>query len=104
MAENNAEINVINHLLSVEKDASVLIDNAVKEADEKTSKARNQANLQFQQKYDSCVAEMETEYQEKLQYIKDENSKEIEKFKTDLENKTLNTAAFKDLLDKLLFA
>ena len=33
MADNNEEINVITHLLQVEKNASLLIDDALKEAE-----------------------------------------------------------------------
>ena len=44
------EINVIKHLLAVEKESATLIDNAVKEADNRTTEARNQANSQFKQK------------------------------------------------------
>jgi len=43
------EINVIKHLLAVEKESSSLIDDAVKEADSRTTHARNQANSQFKQ-------------------------------------------------------
>ncbi|MBP5602543.1 MAG: hypothetical protein J6X78_07420 [Treponema sp.] len=96
------EINVINHLLSVEKNASVLIDNAIREADSRTAQARNQANSQFKTEYDKCVSQMEVDYENTIQSRKAEHEAELEQFKSDLENRTRDYEAFNSLLDNLL--
>lgn len=104
MAENNEEINVINHLLNVEKNAAVLIDNALKEAENRTSQARNQSNTQFKEKYDSFVADMEAEYNKTVQLKKDEHEKELQSFKDNLQNQKINNSEFNKVLDGLLFS
>ena len=108
------EINVISHLLSVEKDrllkflrtvekdASVLIDNAVREADSRTTQARNQANSQFKSEYDKCLSLMEADYEKTIQQRKAEHEDELEQFKSDLESRTRDYDAFNKLLDNLL--
>ena len=96
------EINVISHLLSVEKNASVLIDNTVKEADSRTTQARNQANSQFKSEYDKCLSLMEADYEKTIQQRKAEHEDELEQFKSDLKSRTRDYDAFNKLLDKLL--
>ncbi len=96
------EINVISHLLSVEKNASVLIDNAVKEADSRTTQARNQVNSQFKTEYDKCLSQMEADYENTIQRRKAEHEEELDQFKSDLESRTRDYNAFNKLLDNLL--
>ena len=96
------EINVISHLLSVEKNASVLIDNAVLQADSRTTQARNQANSLFKTEYDECVSKMEADYEKTIQDKKTQHEQELEQFKSDLEGRTRDFKAFNGLLENLL--
>ena len=96
------EINVISHLLSVEKNASVLIDNAVSEADSRTTQARNQANSQFKTEYDKCLSKMEADYEKTIQERKTQHEQELEQFKSDLEGRNRDNKAFNGLLKNLL--
>jgi F0F1-type ATP synthase membrane subunit b/b' len=104
MADNNEEINVIAHLLQVEKNASLLIDNALKEAEQKLAQARSQANLEFKQKYEACVGNLENEYNQKLNEIQTEHDKLFDDFKESLQSQPKNNARFNNLLESLLFA
>ena len=52
MAENNTEIDAINHLLEVEKNASALINDAAQEADRRLSEARSKYNSEYKTRYD----------------------------------------------------
>ena len=97
------EIDIINHLLSVEKNAAVLIDNAVQQADSRTSKARNDAAALFKTQYDECVASMEKEYEHSVEMVKTKHHNEFEQFKAELENQQNNYKDFDSLMDKLLF-
>ena len=97
------EIDIINHLLSVEKDAAVLIDNAVSQADSRTSKARNDAAASFKSQYDECVASMEKEYQKSVEQVKEKHQKDFEQFKSELNNQQNNYTEFNTLMNKLLF-
>lgn len=104
MAEKNSEIDVINHLIEVEKEASVLIDEAGIEAEKRLSEARAKYNAEYKIKYDSVVETLEKDYQKKLEELNENHIKEIEAYKTSLETKNQNSKEFKELLDKLLFA
>ena len=97
------EIDIINHLLSVEKNAAVLIDNAVSQADSRTSKARNEAATAFKAQYDQCLAAMEEDYQKTVDQVKTKHQQDFEKFKSQLNNQQNNYTAFNSLMDKLLF-
>ena len=99
----NEEIDIINHLLSVEKNAAVLIDNAVREADSRTSKARNEAAAAYKTQYDECVAAMDKDYQKTVEQVKQKHQQDFEQFKSELNNQKNNYEAFNSLMDELLF-
>ncbi len=103
MADNNEEINVITHLLQVEKNASLLIDDALKEAEQKLAQARSQANLEYRQKYEECVSSLEKEYNQNLADIQSEHDKRFNDFKDFLQNQPKDSASFNALLESLLF-
>ncbi|MBR5401025.1 MAG: hypothetical protein IK102_04360 [Treponema sp.] len=98
------EINVINHLLAVEKESAGLIDNAVKEADARTTQARNQANSQFKQKYDEVAAQLQNEFEQTIEVKKSEHSKQLNQFESQLESRPRNYEAFNKVLDDILGA
>lgn len=104
MADNNPELDAINHLLEVEKKAAGLITDAQIEADKRLSEARLKFNSEYKVRYDSVAAEMEADYQKKHEEIEAKYKKEIEEYKATLENKTQNEKAFTDLLDKIILA
>lgn len=104
MAEINPELDAINHLLEVEKNASALINDAQVEADKRLLEARAKYNIEYKTKYDSIAAEMEKEYLKQHDEIEAKYKKEIEDYKASLENKPQNEKAFTDLLEKLILA
>ena len=53
MAES--EINIINHLIEVELQASSLVKEAQSEADKRLSAARAKADAEYKQKYNEVV-------------------------------------------------
>ena len=97
------EIDIINHLLSVEKNAAVLIDNAVQQADSRTSKARNEAAAAYKAQYDECLTAMEKDYQKTVEQVKEKHQQDFEHFKSELSNQENNYKEFNTLMDKLLF-
>ena len=64
MAETTMEIDAINHLLEVEKNASALINDAAQEVDRRLSQARSQYNSEYKTRYDEAAARLEAEYQQ----------------------------------------
>lgn len=103
MAEKNSELDAIKHLLEIEKDAAVLIDDAKIEADKRLTDAKGQYNAQYKEQYDKIVSELDSKYHSSMDDISDKYNKEINAYKTQLEEQKQNDSAFSSLLDKLLF-
>ena len=104
MAENTSEIDAINHLLEVEKNASALINDAAQEAERRLSQARVKYNSDYKARYDEIAVKLEAEYQNAHQTIADKYQKEIDNYREALETKKQNSEAFSSLLDKLIFS
>ena len=103
MAETTMEIDAINHLLEVEKNASALINDAAQEVDHRLSEARVKYNSEYKARYDQIAASLEAEYQTNHNSIAEKYQKEIDSYKESLEAKAQNYEAFSSLLDKLIF-
>lgn len=103
MSMENPELEEINHLLEVEKQASALIEEAMSEADKRLSEAHAKFNEQVKVKSEEITARLTKEYDAALEQIKQNHEKTIEAYKSDLENKEVNQEAFNSLLDKILF-
>ena len=85
MAES--EVNVINHLLDVEKRASSMTSDAQAEADKRIAAYR---------------AEAESDYQAQTKAIDEKHAEEIAAYRSEIQNTTQDTGAFNKLLDTLL--
>ncbi|MCQ2575721.1 MAG: hypothetical protein MJ162_03185 [Treponema sp.] len=104
MAGTSEEINVINHLIKIEKDAYTLIDEAVQDSEARLSSARTLANSEYKAQYDACVQGLDKEYHEKLEKMQADHDFLISEYKSNLTNHKQNKEAFNELLDSLLFA
>lgn len=103
MAEKSEENNVLIHLIQVEKDASCLIDEALKDAETKLSQSRSDYNQKYKEKYEAIVTELEERFREKTAELKNEHEKCIQEFKDSLINKNQDKQAFNSLLNKYLY-
>lgn len=104
MAEKNSELDVINHLLEIEKNASILINDAMIEADKRVNETKVRYNAEFKTRFETIAAEKDKEYHDKLEEISKKHKIEIEEYKKSLEQKNQNTEVFNQTLEKLLFA
>lgn len=102
MAETTAEIDAINHLLEVEKNASALINDAAMEADRRLSQARSKYNTEYKIGYDKTASELETQFNQNQKTIEKKYNDELEAYKESLAAKPQNYEAFSSLLDKLI--
>lgn len=50
MATDNPELDAINHLLEIEKNASVLVNDALSESDKRLSQARSKFSAEYDEK------------------------------------------------------
>ena len=78
MAEN--EVNVISHLLSVESEASELVNNAKSEADKIIVEARSKADSEFRQKFEKIAEKLESEHKDRLNQISQKNMAPVAHF------------------------
>ena len=102
MAEQ--EVNAINHLLEVEKNASVLIDDALKEAENNKAKAVSEFNRVYKEKFDKLIAKKSMYYDNLISETKENHQKELDEYKKILSSKSLNIDAFNKKVESLLFS
>ena len=96
------EVNVIAHLLEVEQNASLLIKDAQNDANEILSEAHAKADAEYKAGFESISAELEADYNRRLDEISKKYAKIIRDYQSDLEKSEKNTKAFTDLLKKTL--
>lgn len=102
MADSNSQIDILNHLLEVEKDVSILVEQAVADAEKKVSEAKVTANAMFQEKNALAQTELENDFQQQLQAVKNNREKKIQDFTNNLHNRPLHSNALNACLDALL--
>lgn len=99
-----AEVDVIQHLLDVEHEASITLLDAQKEADRKIAEARTLAESKFAERYKSVVSGIEvSEISEKTR-IDSEHAKSMEDYKNSLLSSKKDTKAFDSFMDSILFS
>lgn len=97
------EIDVIQHLLDVEREADLVIQDAQKEADSRIAQARAKADTQFKTQYTQMYAQLEQEAQEQMKRSGVHHDTEVASFKDSLQSTPKNNAAFNSLMDSILF-
>ena len=98
------EIDIITHLLDVEKEASTTVLDAQKRADEKIAAARSQAESEFKAKYSAVVSEIEQKEKDTKSAIEKKHSADIESYKQNLNSSEKDYTSFNALMDKILFS
>ena len=102
MITENPELDAINHLLEIEKNASILVNEAHVEADKRISLSRAQFSAKYKDNLEKISEELEIEYQNKIDSISKKYADEFNEYKLSLEKKVLNKKDFSELLEKLL--
>ena len=100
MAES--EVNVINHLLEVERRASGMTSDAQTEADKRISAYRAEAENDYKKQHDEILAKFESDYAASTKAIDEKHAQEITAYRSEIQNTTQDTEAFYKLLDTLL--
>ncbi len=103
MAEKDVEMGVIEHLLQVEKDASSLIDDAVREADSRIAAAKSRYNAEYKNRYDAMIGKLDSDYNAEIQNLKDSHKKLLENYEAEMRSRPRHQEEFNELLDRLLF-
>lgn len=102
MAENE-EVNIITHLLEVEKEAYSLIAAANIKSEKIISEAKAKADVQFKSAYQEKAAEIEKAFSEKKEQISKDHDKIIDEYKNQVQEKTQDFSSLNKFLDKVIF-
>lgn len=102
--ENNVEMEEINHLLEVEKNATVIVTDAMTEADKRLAETRAKYNEQVKTRIDVLTEKLTQEYNSNIEQLKANHKSEIDNFMKALEEKELHQSSLNTLLDKYLVA
>jgi vacuolar-type H+-ATPase subunit H len=93
---------LLQHLLEIETQASVLVDDAQAEADRRIKSAEEQNRLSYDKQYQTLVKQLEEEYREQLARVKDEYHRSLEEYRCSLDAMPFNGAGFSALASSLL--
>jgi len=103
MAEKK-EIEILEHLLEVEKNAEILTLDAQSEADKRIGLAKSKADEQFKLEFTKLVSEYESNYENKIKEIDIQSKLTIKDFEEKVLSYKKTRDEFNDFLEKILFA
>ncbi|MBR1912760.1 MAG: hypothetical protein IJ828_10460 [Treponema sp.] len=98
------EMNAIQHLLEVEADAALMVNEAQKKADARISEARAQAESEFKTAYAAFSEKLESYEASEREAIEKEQMKVFGAYAQSLDSASKDKESFNGLLEKLLFA
>ena len=94
--------NVLEHLLGLENEAAVMVNNAQVEAERRLAEREKQNRAHYDEAYAHEAETLETAYQQKIAAVKGDYQKELEDYRTGLETQPVDTKAFFILMEKFL--
>jgi len=93
---------VLQHLLEIEGQAAVLVDDAQAEADRRVKEAEEQNRLAYDGKYQKIVKELEAVCQKEVETAKTEYNKSLDEYRMSLDLMPRDAGAFSALAFSLL--
>ena len=99
----NTETDTLGHLIEIEHKAASLLMDAQTEADKRTAEARSQADADYKAQYETLVSQMEADADKRIGDLKEKHNVLFSAYRNELASCAQDTAAFNDLLKKLLF-
>ena len=96
------EMDVIEHLLEIEREASKTLVAAQTQADEKIASAKTQADAQFKSLYSEAVKKIEEKVQLARKEIIDNRETSLDSYKDSLSSVAVDVEAFNSLLETSL--
>jgi len=96
------EVDIIKHLLEIEAEATQMLLDAQKKADEKITSARLQVEDQFRTEYAKISATLDSEEKQKKKALTEKKDAEIEEYKQYLNSIQKNYEAFNQAVKNLV--
>jgi vacuolar-type H+-ATPase subunit H len=97
------DTDVLQHLLTIESQASTLVDDAQAEADKRLKSAEEQNRASYDGQYQDLVKQLEEEHRKQLEAVKSGYEQALEEYRSSLDSMTMNEGAFSTLAFSLLF-
>ena len=98
----DSEVDVIQHLLEVEKEASFMLKDAQKTADQIISKAKASADESFKTEYSKIVNQIEEHEKQEKSNLMQKHSEQFSEYRASLESLKKDNNAFVSCFEKLL--
>ena len=93
---------ILQHLLSLEKDANIMVYEAEEEADRRISAGEKQNRARYEEAYAREVEFLEGRYTHNLALIKENYQQQLELYRASLKTQPVDMKAFSSLAEKLL--
>ena len=93
---------VLEHLLELEKQAAVMVNDAQAEAERKIAEREKQNRTRYDETYAREAQTLETSYEQKIAAVKEDYQKQLEDYRNGLESQSVDTKAFSSLAEKFL--
>lgn len=87
MTNENADVNLISHLLDVEKEAALQTKAAQDEANKIISQSHADADNSFNEQYTALIKDIDDDYAQRKNEIEDEYKKTLAEYKSEVENR-----------------
>ena len=100
MAES--EINIINHLIEIEREAETLVKEAQESADRKISLAKTEADAEFKKKFDAIVKKYDDVYADRKNEIEADYKKRFDEYVVSIKDAGYDENAFSLRLKEIL--
>jgi vacuolar-type H+-ATPase subunit H len=95
---------VLQHLLSLENEASALVNDAQAEADRRTAERENQNRLRYDETYAGEVEALEKDFAQNLAIVRENCRQQLEAYRAELESMSFNVGSFLSLAEKFMLS
>jgi F0F1-type ATP synthase membrane subunit b/b' len=85
---------ILQHLLSLETEASALVDGAQAEADKRVADGENENRARYDSSYAAEIARLEAEYGENIQAVRADYQKQLDEYREGLGKRPVDKGAF----------
>ena len=100
--EQDDDKNILQHLLHLEAEAASLVDGAQAEADRRLSESEKQSRILFDKSYSEEIERLEAAFADEISAVRKKYNKQLEDYREELMNRSLNKAAFTVIAEKYL--
>jgi hypothetical protein len=97
------ERDILQHLLGVESEAAVLVDDAQAEADRRVAEGEKESRSRYDAQYSQEAERLDGDYAAAVLAIKEDYRKQLEAYREGLEGIPVRKDAFFALVEQLLF-